>query len=488
MKELTWLHLSDWHQKGPDFDRGVVRDALIKDIRGREPIDPALARVDFVIFSGDLAFSGKPAEYAAARQHLLDPVLDAVGCERSRLFLVPGNHDLSRETVYEMLPTELQRPLDSDALVQKWLDGQRRARTLEPFEEYRKFVSQYSGQPTPDYASIVRLDVGGKRIALLGLNSAWMNARNKDAQGEINDYGYTLIGEPQLHNALTQIADAELRIAVVHHPFDWLNEFDRNRTEARLGRECHFILRGHVHHPQVHVMRGTAGDCVTIPAGASYKRRVAEDPRYTNAYNWVHLDFEAGQGAVYLRRWSDQRNEWIADIDSHLGGKFVLDLPKELSSRGPDVNVPPTAPLRVPPPSRFERERTVLEGYLNALARNNTDLEPGGIKQTKVQVVLPLDEIYVGLQADRDRPDVDRWVMQEELDEIKKRLEREEDLKEREKQYQIWANQARTLQQALEISGPREDPAKIVQHHRQVVILGDPGSGKTTLAAIQTLK
>jgi hypothetical protein len=31
---LTWLHLSDWHQKGMDFDRKVVRDALIDDING----------------------------------------------------------------------------------------------------------------------------------------------------------------------------------------------------------------------------------------------------------------------------------------------------------------------------------------------------------------------------------------------------------------------------------------------------------------------
>src|ERR1019366_8762889 len=101
----------------------------------------------------------------------------------------------------------------------------------------------------------------------------------------------SIIGEPQVYDALSQIADAELRIVVVHHPFDWLSEFDRNRTEARLGRDCHFILCGHVHNPQGHVMRGTAGDCVIIPAGASYERRIAKDPRYTNACNWAHLDF-----------------------------------------------------------------------------------------------------------------------------------------------------------------------------------------------------
>ena len=28
MSGLTWLHLSDWHQKGDDFDREVVRDRV----------------------------------------------------------------------------------------------------------------------------------------------------------------------------------------------------------------------------------------------------------------------------------------------------------------------------------------------------------------------------------------------------------------------------------------------------------------------------
>ena len=55
MSGITWIHLSDWHQKGPDFNRKVVRDALIKDLRERTNIDPILEQVDFVVFSGDLA-------------------------------------------------------------------------------------------------------------------------------------------------------------------------------------------------------------------------------------------------------------------------------------------------------------------------------------------------------------------------------------------------------------------------------------------------
>ena len=50
MAGLNWLHLSDWHQRGSEFDRQVVQKALLKDIREREKINPDLEKIDFVSF------------------------------------------------------------------------------------------------------------------------------------------------------------------------------------------------------------------------------------------------------------------------------------------------------------------------------------------------------------------------------------------------------------------------------------------------------
>ena len=97
MSTVTWLHLSDWHQKATDFDRKVVRDALLKDLRNRARIDPKLKSVDFILFTGDLAFSGKDSEYKLAAFQFLEPVLRAVGVKKENLFLIPGNHDLDRQ-------------------------------------------------------------------------------------------------------------------------------------------------------------------------------------------------------------------------------------------------------------------------------------------------------------------------------------------------------------------------------------------------------
>lgn len=343
MASITWIQLSDWHQQGKDFDRQVVRDALMKDIRDRAKIDHTLTQIDLVIFSGDAASSGKKDEYQAAREHLFDPVLKATGLSAEHLFIVPGNHDLDR-AAFEMLPAALQNVLNEEEC-KKWLtDDKKRLRLLEPFEAFSEFVGDYTHQDSPGYASIRSFNLGGKKILLLGLNSAWMCGRNKDGKGEVNDYGFTLLGEHQIHDALKRVDEADVCLVVLHHPFNWLAEFDRQRVEDRLGKAAHFILCGHQHDPQVKIIQGTGGDCISIPAGASYERRTATNPRYTNAYNFVHLDFSSGKGIVYLRRWSDKRNEWIEDIESCKNGRYSFELPKNLRVGKPDGPIPVTGP------------------------------------------------------------------------------------------------------------------------------------------------
>jgi hypothetical protein len=187
-----------------------------------------------------VAFNGKAEEYAEAKTELFDPLLKACGLSPDRLFIVPGNHDLDISKL-EMLPAKLSLPLESEVDVQSWLtDESRRVRLLEPFEAFTSFVKDYTGQNQPDYSNIRKWKIDSKEIAVIGLNSAWMCGRNRDTSDKINDKGFVLVGEPQIHDSLEEIADADLRIAVLHHPFDWLAEFDCNRIEERLKRGCDF--------------------------------------------------------------------------------------------------------------------------------------------------------------------------------------------------------------------------------------------------------
>lgn len=66
MTTISWIHLSDWHQRGQEFDRKIVRDALLKDIEKRHKVSSELANIDFVVFSGDITYGGKREEYRIA--------------------------------------------------------------------------------------------------------------------------------------------------------------------------------------------------------------------------------------------------------------------------------------------------------------------------------------------------------------------------------------------------------------------------------------
>ncbi len=328
MKKITWLHLSDWHQTGEEFGRKVVRDQLIKDIKERSEISPDLAEIDFIIFSGDLAYSGKKQEYEAAQKYLLDPVLDATGLKPDKLFFVPGNHDCDRSKIIQSLPSgDAIKPFNSNDEVNNFLaDTDKLDAILKPFQDYQEFITKYNNQNQPEYGSSRILRINGEKIGLLGINSALMTARNKNSDNKITDQGFLVVGEPQIYEFLKSEEDYKLKIAVLHHPFDWLTQFDRNLIKRRLGENCHFILCGHEHSSKVERISGTNGDYVFIPAGASYDRS-----DYPNSYNFVNLDLEKGEGIIFLRRWSRDRTKWIKNEDSYDNGLFkIQNLPKKL--------------------------------------------------------------------------------------------------------------------------------------------------------------
>ncbi len=453
MAGLTWLHLSDWHQKGPDFERKVVRDALLTDLRERAKIDPVLAEVDFVVFSGDVAFYGKAGEYQAARKELFDPVLKELGLPPGKLFIVPGNHDLDIPHIEEMLPEPLKKPLKTDEEVQKWLaDEKRRSRALEPFEDFAAFVADFTGQKPAAYANTWIGFVGEKRVGILCLNSSWMCGRNKDADGKNNDYGYLTLGKPQIHDALAVIQGADVRLAVLHHSFDWLPGFDRHGVEDRLKRECHFILHGHGHRPKFDIGNGLSSEYAIIPAGACYDRRVSAPPDYANAYNFVHLDFDTGRGDIFLRRWSERRNEWIEDTDSHSGGKFDFKLPKELGTR----TTPPPKPVVAPAVPTATTDTPAVKAYLRRLEDATSKLQLIGLGQG-VPIELPIEQAYIPLNVvvARGLKDEQQWHFDE------KALRQREHVEENVLLCDIfkWAKKFES---------------------RGVLVLGDPGAGKTT--------
>ena len=284
MGKLCWLHLSDWQQNLRETGLMFLRDSLISDIEQRKEINKNLSKIDLIIFSGDVTYSGKAEEYLAAKEQLLEPLLDACNLGRDHLFIVPGNHDLDRNKISKL--ERYIKPKSEFQLSKLLNNDQERKKLLKPFDAFNKFVQMYTGQSDPSYANIKRYNIDGKEIALLGINSALFSGRSESRNSSM------LIGEEQIQGLLKEASTADVRIAVLHHPFDCLDEFDRNIVEGRLLSTCNFILCGHQHGSKPKIVRSTFGNCAIISTGGCYIGQLANERCSMSAYNFSHLNYD----------------------------------------------------------------------------------------------------------------------------------------------------------------------------------------------------
>lgn len=314
----------------------MVLEKLLDCIERRAEIAAELAALDFIVFSGDLAFSGTKQQFETAWSELLEPLCSRANVPVKRLFIVPGNHDLERSR-FDMLPAALAQGVKSRADILPWLvEPDRRQRLLDPFSAYSDLLNKHLPHQTA-WACSSLFEAGGLTVGVAGLNSSSMCGRQYP-DGSMRDYGGLVVGEPQLSAASKPIEKADVRIFAFHHPFDWLAEFDRNDVKRQVLTAAHFVLCGHVHQPEIRAENGTDGEVIALPAGASYDRRNSPDQRYVNSFNFVHLDLDAGTGCGFIQRWSEINTAWMPDYETFHDGRFPFNLPKNLKK------TPVTAP------------------------------------------------------------------------------------------------------------------------------------------------
>jgi 3',5'-cyclic AMP phosphodiesterase CpdA len=94
VRQICWIHISDIHTRlTAAWSQNVVLKAMCDDIeRQRE----AGVTPDFVLATGDLAFSGKADEYTLAGE-FFNAISAASGVPKEPIFCIPGNHDIDRE-------------------------------------------------------------------------------------------------------------------------------------------------------------------------------------------------------------------------------------------------------------------------------------------------------------------------------------------------------------------------------------------------------
>jgi tetratricopeptide (TPR) repeat protein len=146
------------------------------------------------------------------------------------------------------------------------------------------------------------VSVNGHSLAMLPINSALF------CQGD-DDHDKLWIGRRCLDAALEDLrADkADLTIALIHHPLEWLSAIEAANIEAALQDSVDLILRGHLHETKVETVASSEGQNLRCAAGASYQTR-----RWPNRA--LYATFDGSALTIYPIRYEDApRPIWTTD-------------------------------------------------------------------------------------------------------------------------------------------------------------------------------
>ena len=310
------LHISDLHindSKKELFDRSVVLRPLIKRIKEDQDNN---FHPEIIVVTGDIAFKGIKAEYDLAKV-FFDDLLAALDLENNRLFVVPGNHDVNRK---EYGPTEVMHYDDMRDLNEE-LENYRE-NLLKGMADYFDFTETHLAHLNSIHGRLVpfvnTFDAKcGKRIGLVGLNSAWMCRKSHDKET-------IAIGEFQVTKAMEELeekGEVHLQVVLFHHPLDWLWPPDRTICKKNLDNSV--LLSGHLHDVAGSYLNDLNGSICQFQAGGAY---LGTESDWPGRFHYITLDWGANKIRLDFRRFVKAQRKWSVDGATGDDGKKVFEM------------------------------------------------------------------------------------------------------------------------------------------------------------------
>lgn len=326
MSKFSILHISDIHwSPNNQNDVKIVIDALIRDLNSlvRDGV-----KVDALIFSGDLVQSGADIKhFEKAYDSIILQAAKAVNLPKERIFMCPGNHDIDRSQVIDFIELGLKASLKNTSATNNFIDkvntGNASAKSaFDRLKNYNVFMRTRIYKPpnvsTSPMVNLFKFNSSDMKIGISIFNTAWRcTGQPNDA-----DRNFLVLGERNVDSAITELEDCDLKIAVFHHPTDWLCDFDSSSVLARLYSGFDLIAHGHIHKPLPEQRFTTSGTALISQVGCLYNSR-----DYPNSYQIVTLDTETEKATFRIRTFFDNpRREFDAAVNVAAGGTFQCDM------------------------------------------------------------------------------------------------------------------------------------------------------------------
>lgn len=469
---LTILHLSDLqfgeNHRYPDgvesFNSLYSKLAQdLDELKERSGIQPTA-----IVVTGDVAELSMPAEYEQAAR-FLSRLAVHLKVDRKRVVVVPGNHDVNWSLCQG---ARLTAEGEGRAFEQPY---------FAKFNNYRRFVDQFyknTGVVFDENNLFHVYALPKEQVLIVGFNSCIHESERDD-----DHYGW--IGVQQALDAVQRCDELDperecLRIGALHHNFvggsDLDNENLRDRDEIV---QClqkglvQLLLHGHRHIAGLHTWGRGADEPLKILATGSAGLDRKTLPDHPNQYQIVTIE-NRSKVTVTMRQYSAQsfglkgQGTWIADasVDDSSVVRFSLGTPQ------------PKHEAKVKPAAAYSSLTDARKQLADYLAQEHRYLQLKGFG-TSLRAPLELERLYIALHA------VPGYLEEQKARALLLAAGKPEDFGGIGKSATGGEPTPAASFDELEV-GPALEFCE-QQNYSGMVILGDPGCGKTTLLKFLTL-
>jgi predicted phosphodiesterase len=302
---LQIAHLSDIHFKdettqiGHDANEHMREDIILDLIK----ITKEYGKLDAIIVSGDVAFSGKETEFKSARNWLHE-ILDRTNSKDAEIIVCPGNHDVDRdefkndESIFEA--QNAIRALKTHDAIQHKLNARLQTEAgksllMRSLQNYNNFALEFGCEfevSREKYAWHRDLNLNdGSVLRVRGLNST-MFCGMKDVKRQL------FLGRNAW--AIKKQPGVEY-LAFAHHPPSWL--IDETEMGSELDDKAAIQMYGHEHTAKI----APGIRSVKMFAGAVNPER--DHSEWVPGYNFVQVQVNNESGKrklcvqVHSRQW-----------------------------------------------------------------------------------------------------------------------------------------------------------------------------------------
>ena len=249
---IRLVHISDSHleKENLDLEKNALVDGLFNDLTKYVDEKTIIAFTGDLIDKGGIAFNETLNPFNEFKKIIVDRLIDKFPSLNEKVFIVPGNHDVQRNKIDKLDHFALtgmlkDNPEEASAFIKKNINGSIKLNRIEQYKNFEKsFFSNYTNSKLTYFHSSFNTEINGKSIGISCLNSSWL------CKDEKNDCGNLILGKAQIDDSLLHIKDAEIKIALIHHPIEFLCEPDMEVVTPLIYENYDIVLIGHTHKKQ----------------------------------------------------------------------------------------------------------------------------------------------------------------------------------------------------------------------------------------------